>query len=321
MTRALWRRAGPWMTPPLATVEVSLVVSGLLTIRTAIVVGAVLEAAFWTTAISRATTAVRRYRSAHREGLDGWAAAEDGLAQLVPRPAARLLLIEPRLLACLARWASGRREGTSARAFSYHRDIRPLFGAILALVVVEGAVVDTLLAVLLPGTPWVWVALGVHLYALVWLAGFLTSMVTRPHQLDPDALIVRDGIFAELAIPYTSIQAARVAHQPNFGRSGLKVDPDTGGALLAVGDTNVAIDLDPARPVLRPGTACPLAIRSLRITVDEPASFVAALLPRVVQTDAGPVAGPGLRPRASSVTRHATPAPNTATCDYHASTN
>jgi hypothetical protein len=268
------------MTPLLAVVEVSLVTSGLLTVRTAIIVGLVIEAVFWTTAIFRGMAAVRRYRSARQEGLDGWTAAEDGLARLVPRPAARLLLIEPRLLVCLARWVAGQHQGTSPDAFSYHRGIRPLLGSILMLVVVEGAVVEALLAFLLPGSPWVWVALGVHLYALVWLAGFFASMVTRPHRFRPDSLVVRDGIFTELVIPYVAIEGARVARHPNFGRSGLKVDPHTGDALLAIGDANVVIDLDPTRPIQPTRTGHPLALRTLRITVDEPADFVASLRAR-----------------------------------------
>lgn len=190
----------------------------------------------------------------------------------------RLLLVEPRLLACLARWVSGRYEGTSPDAFSYDRGIRPLLGAVLVLVACEGAVVDALLAVLLPGTPWVWVALGLHLYALVWMVGFLASMVTRPHLLRPAALVVRDGIFAELVIPYAALAGARVARRPNFGRSGFKVDPHTGDALLAVGDANVAMDLVRTRPVPPPRAGPPLAMRTLRITVDEPAAFVAGLL-------------------------------------------
>lgn len=278
MTRSFWRRAGPWMTPLLATVEISLVVSGLLAVRTAIVVGLVIEAVLWTTAFSRAAAAVRRYRSARREGIDGWVAAEDGLALLVPRPAARLLLIEARLLTCLARWVSGRHEGTSPDAFSYHRGIRPLLGAILVLVVCEGTVVDAMLAFLLPGTPWVWVGLGVHLYALVWLAGFLASMAARPHRLSPDALVVRDGIFIELFIPYAVIEGVRVARRPNFGRSGFKIDPYTGDALLAVGDANVTIDLDPTQPMQPTRTGHALTLRTLRITADEPAGFVAGLL-------------------------------------------
>ena len=145
------------------------------------------------------------------------------------------------------------------------------------LVVCEGVVLDTLLVFLLPGTPWAWAALGVHLYALVWLAGFVASMVTRPHRLSTDALVARDGIFTELVIPYTAIEGVRIARHPHFGRSGSKVDPHTGDALLAIGDANVVLDLDPTRPVRSTQTGHLLALRTLRITADEPAAFVAGL--------------------------------------------
>ena len=280
MTRRFWRTVGPWATPVVVAVEIGLAVSGLLAVRTAVITGLAIEAMLWITAISSATSAVRRYRSARRKGLDGWAAAEDGLARLVPRPVARVLLIEPRLLACLARWVSGRHGGSSPDAFSYHRGIRPLLGAILALVICEGVVVDVVIALVFPGGLWVWVVLGAHLYALVWLAGFLASMVVKPHLLCRDGLAVRDGIFNELFVPYTAIRAARAVSHPNFGRSGFKVDPAAGAATLAVGDANVTIDLDPTRLARLPPGARSLALRSLRITVDKPAEFVAALLAR-----------------------------------------
>lgn len=273
----LWRHVGPWATPLLAVVEVILVTSGLLAVRTAVIAGVVIEAAFWVTALSRTAAAARRYRSGRALGLDGWVAAEDALAQLVPRPIARVLLVEPRLLSCLVRWATGRHEGRAPGACSYHRNLRPLLVAIVALVAGEGAVVETLLALLVPGSPWVWVALAVHAYALVWIAGFLASLVTRPHRIAPDALLVRDGVFSELRIPYGAIADARITRRANFGRSGLKVDAASASAILAMGDANVKLDLDPAAEIHRSGASAPLHLRILSITVDDPPAFVRAL--------------------------------------------
>lgn len=277
MTGTAGRRLVPWLTPLLAAAEVALVTSGLLAIRTAVMVGVAVEVVLWLTVISRMLAAVRHYRSGRAEGLDAWAAAEDGFAQVVPRPLARLLLVEPRLAVCLLRWATGRHEGRLPGSFSYGKNLRPLLRAVLGLVVLEGAVVEALLAVMLPHAPWVWIALGVHCYALVWLAGFYASLVTRPHRLSSDGLVVRDGIFTELAIPYRAIAAARVTQSSNFGRSGLKVDPTTGIATLAYGDANVALDLhlDQPIPVVSRRTALHLAI--LHITVDDPPRFVTAL--------------------------------------------
>lgn len=273
----VWRHVGPWATPLLAAVEIALVTSGLLDIRTAVIVGVVIEVAFWLTALSRTAAAVQRYRSDRTKGNDVWTAAEDALAQLVPRPLARVILIEPRLLACFVRWSTARHAGRSPDAFSYHRTLQPLLASIVALVVCEGAVVEAVLALLLPGSPWVWVALGVHAYALLWLLGYFASLVTQPHWLGPDALFVRDGIFAELEIPYPAIEDVRLSQHPNLGRSGLKIDPASATATLAMGDANLVIDLDPETGIHRRGTSDPLYLGSLYITVDNPTSLVRAL--------------------------------------------
>src|SRR5262245_33254720 len=85
----VWRRLGPWATPVLVVVEVALVWSGVFQVRTAIVVGLVVEALLWATAVSRTIAAVREFGRGRSGGLDIWQALEDGLAQLVPRRVAR----------------------------------------------------------------------------------------------------------------------------------------------------------------------------------------------------------------------------------------
>lgn len=281
MTSLGWRRAWPWTIPVLALVGVVLVASGLIAVHAAVIVGLAVEAVLWLAALTRAPAAVRRYRSDRIVGFDRWAAAEDGLAELISRPLARVLLLEPRLLECLLRWATGRHEGRRPGAFSYHRGLQPFLVSILALVVGEGVAVEAVVAILLRGTPWVWVVLGVHVYALVWFAGFFASLVTRPHRLGPRALFLRDGIFAELEVPYRAIEGVRVAHHSQLGRSGLKIDLDTASATLAMGDANLVVELDPTQPVPRRGRVSPLHLQSILITVDDSAAFVQELRARL----------------------------------------
>lgn len=219
----------------------------------------------------RLIVAVRSYRADRAAGLDGWGAAEDGLARVLPRKVARLLLVEPRLFAALIRWAARRPEATGDDTFSYHRGIRPMLLVFIALLVVEGVVADLLVAVSLPTSPWVWLVLTLHLYALVWFVSFYASMVVRPHEARADALHVRDGIFTELVIPWPAIEAVRVVRRQSFGRSGFKVCLGDGTALLAMGDATVCIDLDRQQPVGSPDG--PVALSSLAITVDDVLDF------------------------------------------------
>lgn len=277
MSRRGLARAGPWLTPALAIAEVCLVWSGLIGLRTAIVAGAVVEALLWGMVLTRVVAGLRRFRSARAAGVGGWQAAEDAVALLVPRRLARLVLLEPRLWLCLARWATGRHDGRSARSYSYHRGTRVLFAAVIGLVVLEGAVVDAVLAVALPGSVWAWVAAGVHLYALAWLAGLWASFVTRPHLLADDAFHVRDGVFTELVVPYSAIRGARVVRGSNLGRSGFKIDPERQAATLALGDTTVVVDVDPAAQLLVNGLRHPGPVATLAITIDKPHDFVQAL--------------------------------------------
>jgi hypothetical protein len=277
------RRIGPWLTPALVAAEIALVLSGLLGVRTAVGVGLGIEALLWATAASRVLAGLRRFRAGRAAGLDAWQAAEDGLAAVLPRRMAKLILFEPRLWVCLARWATGRYPKTG---FHYDASLRTIIWTAAALVVIEGAIVDLLLELLLPGGVWVWVALGLHLYGLLVLLGFLASWATHPHILDEHGLRLRDGIFTELVIPYSAVTDARVARQPNLGRSGLKIDGTT--AVLACGDATVALALDSTRPLAVHGRPEGISLASLATTVDQPRTFVDALRARalVACTDA-----------------------------------
>lgn len=279
--RRMWDRAGPWLTPALVAVEVVLVWSGPLSLRDAVVIGLACEILLWLTIAGRAIAGLRRVRAGRAAGMDGWQAAEDGLAQVIPRRAAKIVLFEPRLLVCLARWLTGRHDARAAGAFGNDRWPRILIGGAIGLTVVEGAVVDLVLALALPGSVWVWVALGVHLYGIVWLLGFYASYVTRPHLLDDQKLRVRDAVLTELVVPYAAIPRARAVTTPNFGRSGLKVDEARKAATLAFGDATVIIDLDPAQPVEIAGRTDSVSLTSLTITADAPRDFVRALRSRI----------------------------------------
>lgn len=273
-----WRRVVHWATPTLVLIEVVLVWSGWISLGAAIGTAVIIEILLYLTAASRAIAGARAFRGSRAAGQDGWHALEDGLAELVARTLARIVLIEPRMLACLLSWPT-HRTSPPDRAFRYDANLRALIWVVIALVIAEGAVVDLVLAVAVPGSIWVWVALGLHVYGAVWLLGFLASVATRPHLLDDQALRLRDGIFTEMSIPYDAVLSAEVASHPNFGRSGLKTVPTEHSALLAYGDANVRLTLDPTIPVHIEGRG-PMPLRILRVTADAPAALVAALRQR-----------------------------------------
>ncbi len=277
MIARVLRAAGPWATPVLVAAEVVLVWSGLMAVRTAVVVVIGVEVVLAVTVAGRAVVAIRRFRAGRASGVDGWAAAEDGLAAMIPRRAAHLLLIEPRLWISLARWISGRHDGRRApAAFRYDGRLRPLLWVAVALVVVEGAAVELVLALTVHQRIWLAVSLALHLYAVFGLVGILAGFATRPHVIEGGLLRLRDGVFTEILVPTDAIRRARRAGRPSFGRSGPKVHGRR--MLLAHGDADVELTLDAGQPItVIPSVELSGIVDTLSITVDDPGGFLEQL--------------------------------------------
>lgn len=275
------RRVGPWLTPAVLVADVVLVWSGMFDWGTAVVLVVGLEALLWLILAGRTVAAVRRYRDARDTGMDGWAVAEDALAEVVPRRLARFVLLEPRLWACLARWATGRHDGHRPGAYAYHDCVRITIWVAIGLTVLEGGLAELILALALPGSVWVWVAAGVHAYALALLAGFYASLITRPHLIEADVLRLRESVLTEVTVPSSAIRSARAASSPGRGRTWWRVDTDTETGTttgtLAYGDANVILDLDPDQPILVNARPCPTRLDTLVLTADDPRGFTAAL--------------------------------------------
>lgn len=270
-------RIGPWLTPILLAIEVALVWSGVLTLLNAVLIVVVVELVLATTVLSRGAVAVGRFRAARSDGRDAWAAAEDALGRMVPGRAARVLFVEARMWVCLLRWVT--RRGPAGHTFGYGRAMRPLLWVSLVLVIVEGVVVEMILAAVLgTGSPWVWLALGLHCYGLVWLGGFLGSLRVLPHEVDGYRVRLRDSVFTEISIPLTAVVSVAEHLCPNQGRSGLRVD-QAGHALLAYGDATVRLHLTPEAGALIAGNPAG-HLRTLDVTVDEPAEFAATVSAR-----------------------------------------
>ncbi len=171
------------------------------------------------------------------------------------------------MIRCLFTWLFHR--GSTGEAFGYGRSFRPLVYVLLVMSIVEGLVVEFVLAAVLPGTFWPWLLLALHLYGVLWILGLLASLTTRPHLLGPDSLVLRDSAFSELTIPLSAVTSITAVARPNTLRSGLKVDGDT--ALYAYGDANIAVHLDPVDDPRLTG------VRHLHLTMDEPRRFLDAV--------------------------------------------
>jgi hypothetical protein len=278
-------KRGRWwlvVTVGLVALRLALGRAGLFDARAAAIVLAGLEALVLVVAGRQVVLAVRGYRRDRAAGLDVWAALEDGLAVLLPRPLARLAALEPRLWYCLSRWLTRRGRRTDGLEFPYHR--RSLIGAIV-IVALLTAPVEILFFELV--IPWRWLRLVLlvsAVYAFVWLLGLYASLVVLPHRLESDALHLHYGALAEGRIPYTAIGAVeRARRSAPGGRDGPRV-ADEGGApalYLAVGGrTDLTLRLREPRTFsgLRGPT---LPVETVHLATDDPDRLLRALGERV----------------------------------------
>jgi hypothetical protein len=142
---------------------------------------------------------------------------------------------------------------------------------VVGLLVLEGVIIEFVVAAVFGHGWWVWVLAAVHLYALCWILGILASLSALPHEVNERFIVVRDSIFGEYRLPLNQVSRAWVETTHNTGRSGVVVDPDTNVGRLCHGEGTVTIEFD--HPVQMAGSSA----RQLAISVDTPAAFVATV--------------------------------------------
>ena len=226
------RRALKWLLPAVILVEAVLVWSGEFRLGDAVLVVAGIEVLLLLVGMGQVLLVFRRYRGGRRAGLGPWEAFEGGLALILPRPVVRLVISEPRLFACLVRWAFGRgRPG--ADEFAYGKG-SPL--GMLVFMVVLTAPVEVVFWELLVPWAWLrWVLLVLSVYSVLWLVGLYASRVTLPHRLEESGLRLRQGLFAEVFVPYAEVEGVEKKRRkaPKDG-DGLQSSPEGDAAFLAI---------------------------------------------------------------------------------------
>jgi len=223
--------------PALILTEVLLVRADALSLRDAVLVVVGVEALLLAVGGRQVLLAARRYRKGRSAGLDGPSAPEDGLAVLLPRRVARLVALEPRLMACLFRWAL-RRARLGEGEFSYHR--RSALGTFLPVVLLAAPVELGLVHVLAHAfSPWGWLKwalLVLGVYTVLWVLAFYASLVALPHRLERDGLRLRYGLFSEAFVPYGMVLEAKAERRksPNPG-DGVQHEPGSDTVHFAAG--------------------------------------------------------------------------------------
>lgn len=242
------KRTLKWALPVLLLIEGGLIWSGRLDLKNALLIVVVIETLLVVAVVGEVLLVFRRYRRGRSEGLNFWTALEGGLAAIIPRKLARVSVMEPRLFACLARWAL-RRVRPDEGEFGYHGK-SPL-GYIVLMVLMTAPVEVLIFEILLPWAWLRWTLLVLSVYAVFWILGFHASLITLPHRLESSGVHLRYGLFAEVFVPYAEVSgvehAARKAPKPG---DGLQTAPDEGAVYLAInGKTDLTLRLSESRPV------------------------------------------------------------------------
>ncbi|MFB9906446.1 hypothetical protein [Allokutzneria oryzae] len=106
--------------------------------------------------------------------------------------------------------------------------------ALLVVSVIELVAVEFLV-------PWAvvrWILLALSVYSVLWLVGYIASLITRPHLVGPEELVLRSGSRVELSFPVTAVRAAWTERKGNHGGS-VTVDGET--LVLPNGDTTTVV--------------------------------------------------------------------------------
>lgn len=272
-----------WALPVLLLGNIALVASGVLEAQTALLLGVVAEGLLLVVGGRQIWVAVRRYRRDRAAGLDLEAALEEGLAVVLPRPAARLAALEPRLWITLARWLLRRPVGPDT--FPYAK--RSLLGPLMGLVVFSAPVEIFAFELLIPW-PLVRVLLLIAaIYSVLWMAGLYAGLKMYPHRLTAEGLRFYHGLLASGAVPYEQIASVEAVRRKSpGGKDGLLTAPAEGAAYLAAGGrTDVTLRL--RAPTVITGLLRPtLPVTTVHLAADDGPALAAALQARLAAVPA-----------------------------------
>ncbi|WP_454278926.1 hypothetical protein [Sphingomonas sp. Marseille-Q8236] len=214
----------------------------------------------------RAAERVRHWR---RSDADRWI---DLLAEMLPRPLARLAVAEAGLLhLALFRWKAAPDIPPGAIGFGYHRQLQPMMIALLLLSCVEIGVTHLLIAH--RNRTLALILFVVSDVSLLYLIGLIKSLRLAPILLTDTGVRIRAGILVDHMIPYAAITAV----QANPDGATVRAPDSWNIALLAW--PNLLLRLHPPLPPRSCWRRDPM--RAVALRLDEPGPFLDELHARL----------------------------------------
>ncbi|GLZ29330.1 hypothetical protein Lesp02_15200 [Lentzea sp. NBRC 105346] len=129
--------------------------------------------------------------------------------------------------------------------------------------------------------PWAWlrtVLLVVAIYGVIWMFGYYSGLHTRPHYIDFERLVLRNGHLAAASVDVGFVNAARRETHEKY--KGLVAVEDDVVAVPGMNGTALTLTLEPETPVQVQGRGTVRA-REIRFDADDPEAALRSIRQRL----------------------------------------
>ena len=188
------------------------------------------------------------------------------LESVLPSLLVRLLIAELRVLALgLFRWGVPADVPRDARGFTYHTYLSPMIATLLALQVIELAVMHFLLMLWSPVAAYI--LLAASIWGIVWTVALLKSLRINPVLVTHDTVRIRSGMLYDFEVPLAAVRADHTSF------TAAELDDRSILNLALLSSPNVAVRFDPPASLPRL-VGQPREIRGVGLRLDDSAGFL-----------------------------------------------
>ncbi|MET8149697.1 hypothetical protein ACIBSW_23505 [Actinoplanes sp. NPDC049668] len=164
--------------------------------------------------------------------------------------------------------------------FAYVGVIKPILGTFIALSVVEIPIFDVVVTHVVPWHPARWIVLGLGVWGLLWMLGFLATLTVHPHIVGDRGIRVRHGANVDFTVPWDEVASVSKRYRSVPTNKSVQFEVHDGRRVLnvAVGK-QTSIDVRLRRPLtfdLPTGPSEP--VDEIRIYADDADGFPRARL-------------------------------------------
>lgn len=220
-------------------IEVVLVLTGVVDFSSAATFTIFMELCLAVFVVFEIYVIVKAVRIARASGTDLPFALEDALGQFFPGTVARYVRQDLMLIRAIWMLLTGKRDVKDNEvAIGYSG---PLIFMMTALTVIDGFAAFLLHFLLPPRIRTI--ALVVGIIGLVWLLGFLASLICYPHTVSAERVRLRFSAFHDVSLPMVALNAVRTFdREPDSTHSARRIGEQL---VMAVGgQANLRLELD-----------------------------------------------------------------------------